>query len=128
MNIIRARASKMSNVDHPKHYNMGKIEVIDAIEDWKLGFNEGNAIKYVARAKHKGREIEDLEKAKWYRAILQAKIADFDARVSSEAVKAKKPNPPKPALPRTKKGPSSGLDSTGGPPLGRRRAPRRRGA
>lgn len=55
-----------SVVDHPKHYNVGKIEVIDAIEDWKLGFHEGNVVKYVARAKHKGRELEDLQKAAWY--------------------------------------------------------------
>ena len=53
-------------VNHPSHYTTGKIEVIDAIEDWKLGFHEGNVIKYVARAKHKGRELEDLKKARWY--------------------------------------------------------------
>lgn len=58
----------MNNIDHPKHYNSGKIEVIDAIEDWKLGFHLGNAIKYVARAgkKNPEKEIEDLEKAIWY--------------------------------------------------------------
>lgn len=53
-------------VDHPKHYNMGSIEVIDLIEDWGLDFNEGNVIKYFARAKHKGKFLEDMEKAKWY--------------------------------------------------------------
>lgn len=53
-------------VNHPSHYNAGKIEVIDVIEDWKLGFAEGNAVKYIARAKHKGRELEDLSKARWY--------------------------------------------------------------
>ena len=65
----------MSNVNHPKHYNSGKIEVIDAIEDWGLGFNDGNVIKYVARHKHKGKPVEDLEKAKWYleRLIQQLK-------------------------------------------------------
>jgi len=30
-------------VNHPAHYNVGKIEVIDAIEDWQLGFHLGNA-------------------------------------------------------------------------------------
>ena len=55
-----------SNVNHPKHYNTGKIEVIDAIEEWEMGFCDGNVIKYVARHKHKGRPIEDLKKAKWY--------------------------------------------------------------
>ena len=53
-------------VDHPSHYNTGKIEVIDAIEDWGLGFALGNAVKYIARAAHKGRLIEDLRKARWY--------------------------------------------------------------
>ena len=56
----------MSNVNHPPHYNAGKFEVIDIIEDWKLGFNAGNVIKYVARYSLKGKPIEDLEKAKWY--------------------------------------------------------------
>ena len=55
-----------SNVKHPKHYNTGKIEVIDAIEEWNMSFCGGNVIKYVARHKHKGRPIEDLKKAKWY--------------------------------------------------------------
>ena len=56
----------MSNVNHPRHYNAGGIEVIDAIEEWKMGFCDGNVIKYVARHKHKGKPIEDLKKAKWY--------------------------------------------------------------
>ena len=57
-----------SSVDHPVHYNSGKIEVIDYIEDQKLGFCLGNAIKYISRAgkKNKYKEIEDLEKAIWY--------------------------------------------------------------
>ena len=56
----------MSSVNHPKHYNTGKIEVIDAIEEWNMGFCDGNVIKYVARHRHKGKPIEDLKKAKWY--------------------------------------------------------------
>lgn len=58
----------MSNVSHPSHYNSGKIEVIEAIEDWRLNFHRGNAVKYVARAGRKdpAKEIEDLEKARWY--------------------------------------------------------------
>ena len=57
---------KKEKVDHPSHYNTGKIEVIDAIEDWQLGFNDGNAIKYIARHKYKGESIQDIEKAIWY--------------------------------------------------------------
>jgi hypothetical protein len=53
-------------VNHPSHYNTGKYEVIDVIEDWGLGFNDGNAIKYIARHKHKGKPLEDLKKAAWY--------------------------------------------------------------
>ena len=56
----------MSSVNHPGHYNKGKIEVIDAIEEWGLGFNDGNVIKYVSRHKHKDKPLEDLEKARWY--------------------------------------------------------------
>lgn len=51
---------------HPKHYNNGKYEVIDVIEDWKLGFNLGNVVKYVARADHKGTPTPDLYKALFY--------------------------------------------------------------
>jgi hypothetical protein len=53
-------------VDSPAHYNVGEIEVIDAIEDWKLGFNDGNAIKYIARHQRKEKPIQDIEKAIWY--------------------------------------------------------------
>ena len=53
-------------VNHPSHYNTGKIEVIDAIDDWKLDFNAGNVVKYVARHQHKADPLEDLKKARWY--------------------------------------------------------------
>ena len=57
-----------NNVNHPKHYNDGKIEVIDFIEDKKLGFCLGNAIKYICRAgkKDKNKEVEDIQKSIWY--------------------------------------------------------------
>lgn len=55
-------------INHPSHYNFGGIEVIDAIEAWRLPFHEANVVKYIARAKHKGRELEDLKKAAWYLA------------------------------------------------------------
>ncbi len=53
-------------VNHPNHYNIGGIEVIDFIESWNLGFSLGNAIKYIARAPYKNDELEDLKKARWY--------------------------------------------------------------
>ena len=57
----------MTAVDHPDHYRRDTgHEAIDVIEAWGLGFCLGNAIKYIARAGHKGDAIEDLEKARWY--------------------------------------------------------------
>lgn len=53
-------------VDHPKHYNEhpSGIECIDVVEH--MGFNLGNAIKYIWRADLKGNSLQDLEKASWY--------------------------------------------------------------
>jgi hypothetical protein len=59
----------MSNaVDHPPHYGGADnpYEVIKVIEAWKLGFNLGNAVKYIGRESGKGAPIQDLEKAVWY--------------------------------------------------------------
>lgn len=56
----------ISEVNHPKHYNQGKYEVIDVIEDWGLNFNLGNALKYIARCEHKNNKKQDLGKALWY--------------------------------------------------------------
>ena len=53
------------HVSHPSHYNQG-IEAIDIIESWDLNFSLGNAIKYILRSPYKGKQIEDLEKARWY--------------------------------------------------------------
>ena len=57
-----------SQVNHPSHYTDGKIEVIDYIEDKKLGFHLGNAVKYISRAgkKDASKTREDIEKAIWY--------------------------------------------------------------
>ena len=57
--------NKKEMINHPSHYNQG-IEAIDYIESHKMGFNIGNVIKYVTRAKHKGTELQDLRKALWY--------------------------------------------------------------
>lgn len=60
-------------VEHPKsdpinpsHYreHPSGVECIQITEH--MGFNLGNAIKYVWRADLKGRAIEDLEKSIWY--------------------------------------------------------------
>lgn len=58
----------VDNVNHPAHYTFGNIETIDFIEDKKLGFHLGNAVKYISRAGRKdpAKTIEDLKKAAWY--------------------------------------------------------------
>jgi len=54
-------------VAHPAHYTFGKYEVIDVLEDW---FPQDPLLwqvcKYAARASHKGKEKQDLEKALFY--------------------------------------------------------------
>lgn len=71
-------------VNHPAHYTDGKIEVIDFIEDKKLGYHLGNAVKYISRAGKKDleKEIEDLEKAVWY---IQRQIRKLKAEKAGEA-------------------------------------------
>lgn len=53
-------------VNHPKHYtnHPSGIECIQITEH--MGFNLGNAVKYIWRADLKGDAIEDLKKAAWY--------------------------------------------------------------
>ena len=56
----------MEQVNHPKHYTShpSGVECIEITEH--MNFNLGNAIKYIWRASLKGKEIEDLRKARWY--------------------------------------------------------------
>ena len=53
-------------VNHPAHYTAhpSGVECITVTEH--MGFNLGNAIKYIWRADEKGKDLEDLEKARWY--------------------------------------------------------------
>jgi hypothetical protein len=54
-------------VNHPPHYTFGRFEVIDVLMDWfATDPLLWQVVKYVARAKHKGNEIQDLEKAEFY--------------------------------------------------------------
>jgi len=54
------------NVHHPYHYcsHPSGVECIQITEH--MGFNLGNAIKYIWRADLKHDAIEDLKKAVWY--------------------------------------------------------------
>lgn len=53
-------------VNHPPHYTAhpSGVECIQVTEH--MGFNLGNAVKYVWRADLKGDAIADLRKAIWY--------------------------------------------------------------
>jgi len=65
----KTKKQKSSTIDHPDHYlSASGHEVIDVIEAWRLDFDLGNAIKYIARAgkKSPGKKSEDLLKAIWY--------------------------------------------------------------
>jgi hypothetical protein len=73
------------NVNHPSHYNQGKIEVIEFLED--QFFTEPHlwtATKYLARAgkKDPSKFVEDLEKAIWY----------IRRRIELESAEPRRPN------------------------------------
>lgn len=53
-------------VNSPAHYQGRSMQVIDVIENFDLGFNLGNALKYILRSGKKDSKTEDLRKAKWY--------------------------------------------------------------
>lgn len=61
--------SEFDNIDHPSHYCEGRMyEPINVINDWELGFDLGNVVKYISRAGRKGQNkaLEDLKKARFY--------------------------------------------------------------
>ena len=66
-------------VNHPNYYTDGNIEVIEYIEDKKLDYCLGNAVKYISRAgkKDPAKEIEDLQKADWY---IKRRIQELETR------------------------------------------------
>lgn len=67
------RQGDSESVDHPAHYMpandpTGTYEAIKVIRAHRLGFNLGNATKYILRAGKKdgAKTVEDLRKAVWY--------------------------------------------------------------
>lgn len=52
------------NVNHPDHYKWLPVEAIEITEHFN--FCMGNALKYILRADHKGKPVEDISKAIWY--------------------------------------------------------------
>ena len=70
-------------INRPAHYAEGRsYEPIDVIEDWELGYNLGNATKYISRAGRKQNHLEDLKKARWY---IDREIASLEPSVPFEA-------------------------------------------
>ena len=69
------------SVEHPGHYTFSQYEVFDVLMAWfpdePLLWQVG---KYIARAKHKGKALEDLRKARWY---LDKKIEQIEAMALS---------------------------------------------
>ena len=68
--MVRIEDASNDMVKHPKHYNSGKIEVIEIMEDQLApeeyrGYIKGQVIKYITRERHKN-GLEDLKKANWY--------------------------------------------------------------
>ena len=61
----------MEMVNHPEHYQSGKIETIDVIEEFTKDLkgieasDTANIIKYACRWKRKN-GVEDLRKLVWY--------------------------------------------------------------
>lgn len=64
---MKARKGRAPDaVNHPRHYNShpSGVECITVAEH--MGFNLGNAMKYIWRSDDKGAPLEDLRKARWY--------------------------------------------------------------
>ena len=83
--IVKLQVQNLDqNVDHPQHYNVGTIETIDYLRS-VLGnegcydFCAGNILKYVSRAKHKGKPLEDLKKAECYLQYAMKLLAETGA-------------------------------------------------
>jgi hypothetical protein len=68
-------------VNNPEHYNTGNIECIAAIEESMSaeafkGYLKGNTMKYLWRYDYKGKQVEDLKKARWYMDRLTAVVVE----------------------------------------------------
>ena len=77
-------------INHPQHYTLGTIEVIDFIEDKGLNFNLGSVVRYVVRCGRKkspgksmdAKALEDLKKARWY---IEREIATREKGMKKDA-------------------------------------------
>ena len=65
--------SEPDMVNSPPHYCKRSMEAIDIIEmiveceeNTKVAYNMSNVVKYLLRFRDKGKDLEDLKKARWY--------------------------------------------------------------
>lgn len=72
------RVPRFDDVQKPRHYGLGKVEAIEAIEasmspeEYK-GYLKGNTLKYLWRYQYKQKPLQDLQKADWYlRKLIKA--------------------------------------------------------
>lgn len=73
-------------INHPPHYTShpSGVECITITEH--MGFNLGNAIKYIWRADEKGNALDDLRKAEWY---IQREILRRERRQAMQPMSSK---------------------------------------
>ena len=62
-------------VNHPAHYTKGTIEALDAIasalsDAGFIGYLTGQVFKYIWRAPHNNKALEDYKKARFYLDML----------------------------------------------------------
>lgn len=61
----------MDEIRKPRHYTQGAVECIDAIESMigdesAIDYCRAQAVKYLWRLPHKGKPLEDAQKAQFY--------------------------------------------------------------
>ena len=68
-------------INSPSHYNQGRVEVIEVIEDSVKdaddavsGYLLGQTLKYLLRMWYKGDALQDAGKASWYLDRLIARL------------------------------------------------------
>jgi len=78
---IQKESGMADNVNHPSHYMTGGIETLAFIkakltpEEYR-GYLKGNILKYLSRAKYKGKEQEDISKSSFYMSELMKGVED----------------------------------------------------
>lgn len=88
-------------VEHPTHYNCREINCTKCGQRMEagticeaLGFWLGNSFKYVYRSEFKGKQIEDLQKAK---RCIEVEIARLTAKFAGVAQLEMESDPPHPS-------------------------------